>query len=43
MFGPPRRPLDEIVLEVRSGGYIWAVGKNSRNFDIITTNLQGKR
>jgi arsenite oxidase small subunit len=43
MFGPPRRPLDEIVLEVRAGGNIWAVGKNSRNLDIITTNLEGKR
>ena len=43
MFGPPRRPLDEIVLEARAGGNIWAVGKNSRNLDIITTNLQGKR
>ena len=43
MFGPPRRPLDEIVLEVRAGGYIWAVGRNPRNTDIITTNLGGKR
>ena len=42
MFGPPRRPLDEIVLEVRAGGYIWAVGRNSRNTEIITTNLGGR-
>jgi len=27
MFGPPRRPLDEIILQVRAGGYIWATGK----------------
>jgi arsenite oxidase small subunit len=39
MFGPPRRPLDEIVLEVRAGGYLWAVGRNSRNTEIITKNL----
>lgn len=27
MFGPPQRPLDEIVLQVRSGGQVWAIGK----------------
>ena len=41
MFGPPRRPLDEIVLEMRAGGYLWAVGKSSRNTEIITQNLRG--
>ena len=41
MFGPPQRPLDEIVLQVRAGGYLWAVGKNSRNTEIITQNLRG--
>jgi Rieske Fe-S protein len=41
MFGPPRRPLDEIILEVRAGGHLWAVGKNSRNTEIITQNLRG--
>ena len=41
MFGPPQRPLDEIVLEVRAGGQLWAVGKNSRNTEIITQNLRG--
>ena len=41
MFGPPRRPLDEIVLEVRAGGNIWAVGKSPRNTEIITQNLKG--
>lgn len=30
MFGPPRRPLDEIVLQVRAGGQLWAVGKGIR-------------
>ena len=41
MFGPPRRPLDEIVLEVRAGGSTWAVGKSLRNTEIITQNLKG--
>lgn len=41
MYGPPRRPLDEIILEVRSGGYVWAVGKsNGRNTEIIA-DLRG--
>jgi Rieske Fe-S protein len=41
MFGPPRRPLDEIVLEVRAGGQLWAVGRCARNTEIITQNLRG--
>jgi len=28
VFGPPRRPLDEIVLQIRAGGQVWAVGKS---------------
>jgi Rieske Fe-S protein len=28
MFGPPRRPLDEIILQMRAGGQVWAVGKS---------------
>lgn len=41
MFGPPRRPLDEIVLEMRAGGQLWAVGKSyGRNTEIIA-NLRG--
>lgn len=37
MFGPPRRPLDEIVLEMRAGGYLWATGKRSEGeVDVIT-------
>ena len=36
VFGPPRRPLDEVVLQVRAGGQIWAVGKSfARSPDII--------
>ena len=40
MFGPPQRSLDEIVLEVRAGGHLWAIGKNARNTEIIKTNLR---
>jgi len=29
VYGPPRRPLDQIVLQMRSGGQVWAVGKNT--------------
>ena len=37
MFGPPRRPLDEIVLQLRAGGQLWAIGKNrNRDAEIIT-------
>ena len=31
LFGPPRRPLDSIVLQMRTGGEIWAVGKAPGN------------
>lgn len=42
MFGPPRRPLDEIVLQVRAGGQVWAVGKSSgRNTELIANALGG--
>jgi arsenite oxidase small subunit len=41
MFGPPRRSLDEIIIEVRAGGYLWAVGKNQGNTEIITQRLGG--
>jgi Rieske Fe-S protein len=42
MFGPPRRPLDEIVLHMRAGGQIWAVGKSfGRNTEMIAQGLGG--
>jgi Rieske Fe-S protein len=28
IYGPPRRPLDQIVLEMRSGNQVWATGKS---------------
>jgi nitrite reductase/ring-hydroxylating ferredoxin subunit len=28
VFGPPRRPLDQIVLQMRAGGQVWAIGKS---------------
>ncbi len=27
LYGPPPRPLDQIVLEIGAGGEVWAVGK----------------
>ena len=42
MFGPPRRPLDIIALQVRAGGYIWAIGKSvGRDSEVITQSLRG--
>ena len=42
MFGPPRRPLDQIVLQVRAGGQLWAVGKSfAGNADMIAKGLGG--
>lgn len=42
MFGPPQRPLDEIVLQVRAGGNIWAVGKSfGRNTETIARDVGG--
>ena len=36
MYGPPRRPLDQIVLQMRSGGQLWAVGRTiGRNAEMI--------
>lgn len=29
VYGPPPRPLDQIVLEMRAGGELWAVGRRS--------------
>jgi Rieske Fe-S protein len=29
VYGPPPRPLDQIVLQVRAGGELWAVGRRS--------------
>lgn len=29
MYGPPPRPLDQIILQMRAGGEVWAVGKRS--------------
>ena len=41
MFGPPRRPLDEIVLQVRAGGQVWAVGKSfGSNTEIVVQGHQ---
>lgn len=29
MYGPPPRPLDQISLQIRAGGEIWATGKRT--------------
>lgn len=29
IYGPPPKPLDQIVLQVRGGGELWAVGRRS--------------
>ncbi len=40
MFGPPRAPLDQIVLQMRSGGQVWAIGKSvGRNAAQIVKKL----
>ena len=37
MYGPPRQPLDEIILQMRAGGQLWAVRKSfGRREEIIT-------
>ena len=42
MFGPPRRPLDEIILQMRAGGQLWAVGKSlGREGEVITLAVDG--
>jgi nitrite reductase/ring-hydroxylating ferredoxin subunit len=42
MFGPPRRPLDEIILQMRAGGQLWATGKSfGREREVITRALVG--
>jgi nitrite reductase/ring-hydroxylating ferredoxin subunit len=28
MFGPPPRPLDHIILQLRAGGEVWAIGRS---------------
>lgn len=41
MFGPPRRPLEEIILQVRAGGQLWAIGKDFRTDLEISTRAVG--
>jgi arsenite oxidase small subunit len=41
MFGPPRRPLDEIILQVRAGGYVWATGKRFGSETELVTGVIG--
>lgn len=45
VYGPPPKPLDQIILQVRAGGEIWAVGKaagGTQNASAgVRTNLGG--
>ena len=41
MFGPPRRPLDTIILQMRAGGQLWAMGKTfGGDREIITQAVE---
>lgn len=41
MYGPAQRPLDQIVLQLRAGGEVWAVGKSKgSNVERFAQNLQ---
>jgi Rieske Fe-S protein len=33
LYGPPPRPLDQIVLEVREGGEVWALGRKAASHE----------
>jgi len=33
MYGPPPRPLDQILLQMRAGGELWAVGQTPGSVD----------
>ena len=33
LSGPPPRPLDQIVLEVRDGGEVWAIGRKAADHE----------
>ena len=42
MFGPPRRSLDVIVLQMRAGGQLWAIGKSvGRDVEMIAGAVGG--
>ena len=42
IFGPPRRPLDSIILQMRAGGQLWATGKSvGRDGEVITLVIEG--
>jgi Rieske Fe-S protein len=41
MYGPPQRPLDTIILQVRAGGQFWAIGKSfGKNGDLIAQAVE---
>lgn len=42
VYGPPPRPLDQIVLQMRAGGELWAVGRRSGG-DLNAEQLNTRR
>jgi len=42
IYGPPPRPLDQIVLQIRAGGELWAVGRRSGE-DLNAEQPYGRR
>jgi Rieske Fe-S protein len=41
VYGPPPRPLDQIVLQMRAGGELWAIGRStSGEFNAEQLNTQ---
>jgi len=43
MYGPPRRPLDTVILQMRAGGQLWAIGKSFGRDGEIITQAVGRR
>ena len=40
LYGPPPKPLDQIILQVRAGGEIWAVGKAAGGNQNASTGIR---
>ena len=43
ILGPPRKRLDEIVLQMRAGGQVWAIGKSFGSLEIAQDVKRGER
>lgn len=40
LYGPPPRPLDQIILQIRAGGQVWAVGKSVGRSNEVLAHLR---